>query len=64
MICTVGIDILRDEGILYARRLQGYKVPVKWMNYEASFHGILHMPGSKQRKQLLDDVAAYLQETL
>jgi len=64
MICTVGIDILRDEGILYARRLQGYGVPVKWNHYEAAFHGILHMPRSKQRKQLLDDIATYLQETL
>jgi len=64
MICTVGIDILRDEGILYARRLQKYGVLVKWNHYEAAFHGILHMPRSKQRKQLLDDIATYLHETL
>jgi len=64
MVCTAGVDILKDEGVLYARRMQSFGVPVQWNHYESAFHGIIHMPGSKQRKQILDDVSQYLQKNL
>jgi acetyl esterase/lipase len=34
LICTAGIDILRDEGIHYAHRLRQFDVPVEWKHYE------------------------------
>lgn len=34
MICTAGVDILRDEGILYAERLKEFNVPVQLNHYE------------------------------
>ncbi|KAI1706373.1 alpha/beta hydrolase fold domain-containing protein [Ditylenchus destructor] len=42
MILTCGVDILRDEGIQYARRLRSFGVPVQWNHYEAAFHAFLH----------------------
>ncbi|KAI6173604.1 Arylacetamide deacetylase [Aphelenchoides besseyi] len=62
LIMTAGVDILRDEGILYAKRLKEFNVPTKWNHYESAFHGVLNMPGSKQRKQMLNDIHAYVQE--
>uniref|UniRef100_A0A915DW24 Alpha/beta hydrolase fold-3 domain-containing protein n=1 Tax=Ditylenchus dipsaci TaxID=166011 RepID=A0A915DW24_9BILA len=35
MIVTAGVDILRDEGVLYARRMRDFGVPVQWSHYEA-----------------------------
>jgi acetyl esterase/lipase len=64
MICTVGVDILRDEGVLYAQKLRSYGVPVRWNHYESAFHGVLHMPLSKQRKQLIVDITSYLKDNL
>uniref|UniRef100_A0A914DAT8 Alpha/beta hydrolase fold-3 domain-containing protein n=2 Tax=Acrobeloides nanus TaxID=290746 RepID=A0A914DAT8_9BILA len=60
MVLTCGIDILRDEGFLYTRRLQSFDVPTKWFHYENATHGHLNLPGSKQRKQMLDDITAFV----
>jgi acetyl esterase/lipase len=62
LIMTAGVDILRDEGVMYAKRLKEFNVPTKCNHYEAAFHGILNMPKSKQRKQMLDDIHSYLSE--
>uniref|UniRef100_A0A7E4WCC3 Abhydrolase_3 domain-containing protein n=1 Tax=Panagrellus redivivus TaxID=6233 RepID=A0A7E4WCC3_PANRE len=64
MIVTAGIDILRDEGILYSKLLESYDVPVKWYHYESAFHGIMNMPKSKQRGVIIQDIAAYLKPVL
>ena len=42
-IMTAGVDIIRDEGILYAKRLRKFGVPVRWMHYEGAYHAILNM---------------------
>lgn len=62
LILTAGVDILRDEGVMYGKRLKQFNVPVKWHHYEAAFHGILNMPKSKQRKQMLNDIHSHLSE--
>jgi acetyl esterase/lipase len=60
LIMTAGVDILRDEGVLYSKRLKQFNVPVKWLHYESAFHGVINMPGSKQRTQMLNDIHSYL----
>uniref|UniRef100_A0A915ASR2 Alpha/beta hydrolase fold-3 domain-containing protein n=2 Tax=Parascaris univalens TaxID=6257 RepID=A0A915ASR2_PARUN len=60
MIITAGYDILRDEGVLYAKRLQSFNVPVQWNHYPAAYHGVINMPSSMQRNQILDDIVHYL----
>lgn len=62
MIMTAGIDILRDEGVHYARRLKECGVQTRWNHYESAFHGVMNLPRSKQRKQMLDDVHSHLME--
>ncbi|KAL3124690.1 hypothetical protein niasHT_001527 [Heterodera trifolii] len=64
MICTAGVDILRDEGILYAQRLRQFGVAVEWKHYEYAYHGILNMCKSRQRLRILTDISEYLQRTL
>ena len=64
MIITVGIDILRDEGILYGKRLESFDVPVKWFHYERAFHGILNMPKSGQRKRIIADITSFLTDKI
>ncbi|XP_070539061.1 neutral cholesterol ester hydrolase 1-like [Ptychodera flava] len=39
-IVTAGFDVLRDDGIMYAERLEQAGVPVTWLHYEEGFHGI------------------------
>lgn len=61
-IATMETDIVRDEGILYAKRLQSFSVPTLWKHYDRGYHGMLQMPESKLREQLLDDVVAFLKK--
>ncbi|XP_038051238.1 neutral cholesterol ester hydrolase 1-like [Patiria miniata] len=39
-IITVKYDILRDDGIMYAKRLEKAGVPVTWKHYKKGFHGM------------------------
>ncbi|XP_077988369.1 neutral cholesterol ester hydrolase 1-like [Glandiceps talaboti] len=39
-IVTAEFDVLRDDGILYAKRLEEANVPVTWKHYDDGFHGI------------------------
>ncbi|TKR80420.1 hypothetical protein L596_014495 [Steinernema carpocapsae] len=64
MILTCGFDILRDEGILYVRKLRKHGVSTQWNHYPAAFHGVLNMPSSSQRKQIFDDITAYIKQNL
>ncbi|KAH7678380.1 aryl-acylamidase, partial [Aphelenchoides avenae] len=54
-IATMETDIVRDEGIFYAKRLRSFNVPTVWKHYDTGYHGMLQMPGSKLREKLLDD---------
>ncbi|KAE9555969.1 hypothetical protein FO519_000825 [Halicephalobus sp. NKZ332] len=64
MIITVGVDILRDEGVLYGKRLESFNVPVKWFHYERAFHGILNMPKSQQRRRIIEDIVSFLRDKI
>jgi acetyl esterase len=63
MVITAGVDILRDEGVLYARRLQTAAVPIVWKHYPSAIHGTLNLPG-KLRQQMLTDIVEYLRSHL
>ncbi len=62
-VLTVGYDILRDDGVLYAKRLEEEGVLVNWKNYPTTFHGVLYFP-CKLRSQMLEDVTRFVQENL
>ncbi|XP_066290534.1 arylacetamide deacetylase-like [Branchiostoma lanceolatum] len=42
-ILTCGYDVLRDDGIMYAKRLESVGVPVTHDHLEGAFHGIAFM---------------------
>ncbi|XP_070538689.1 neutral cholesterol ester hydrolase 1-like [Ptychodera flava] len=46
-VLTAEFDVLRDDGILYAKRLEQAGVPVTWKNYESGFHGIFSLSVGK-----------------
>uniref|UniRef100_A0A803SYE4 Alpha/beta hydrolase fold-3 domain-containing protein n=1 Tax=Anolis carolinensis TaxID=28377 RepID=A0A803SYE4_ANOCA len=39
-ILTCEFDVLRDDGLLYKRRLEDNGVPVTWVHVENGFHGV------------------------
>ncbi|XP_022102069.1 neutral cholesterol ester hydrolase 1-like [Acanthaster planci] len=39
-ILTAEYDVLRDDGIIYAKRLEKAGVPVTWKHYKKGFHGM------------------------
>ncbi|CAI2357569.1 unnamed protein product [Caenorhabditis sp. 36 PRJEB53466] len=42
MVITCEFDILRDEGLIYAHRLEAAGVPTTTINYENGFHAMLN----------------------
>lgn len=42
-IITCEYDVLRDDGILYKKRLEDHGVPVTWYHIENGFHGVLNL---------------------
>lgn len=66
-VTTCGFDPLRDEGAAYANRLGDAGVSVNHINYDDAIHGIAQMliePMDLTRsREMMDDVAADLQET-
>ncbi|XP_053226089.1 arylacetamide deacetylase-like 4 [Podarcis raffonei] len=46
-ILTCEYDILRDDGLLYKKRLEDHGVPVTWYHVQDGFHGIMAMAGLK-----------------
>ncbi|XP_062822046.1 arylacetamide deacetylase-like 4 [Anolis carolinensis] len=40
-ILTCQFDVLRDDGVLYKKRLEDNGVPVTWCHFEDAFHGFL-----------------------
>ncbi|CAI4226285.1 unnamed protein product [Auanema sp. JU1783] len=57
-IMTCNFDVLRDEGIMYAKRLEKAGVPVDLRNYENGFHAMLnfHREVEEASKALTDVV--------
>uniref|UniRef100_A0A1I8BKB4 Alpha/beta hydrolase fold-3 domain-containing protein n=1 Tax=Meloidogyne hapla TaxID=6305 RepID=A0A1I8BKB4_MELHA len=64
MIITAGIDVLRDEGIQYAKRLKKDEVKVELKHYEAAYHGVFNMYCSKKREEIINDISNYLKKNL
>uniref|UniRef100_A0AC34QX52 Alpha/beta hydrolase fold-3 domain-containing protein n=1 Tax=Panagrolaimus sp. JU765 TaxID=591449 RepID=A0AC34QX52_9BILA len=63
LIATCGFDILRDDGVLYVKKLESHGVPVQWKHYNA-VHGILAVPVSKHRRVMMADLVAFLKNKI
>ncbi|KAM3921677.1 arylacetamide deacetylase-like 4 isoform 2-T2 [Leptodactylus fuscus] len=62
-ILTCEFDVLRDEGILYKKRLEDNGVPVTWYHVKDGFHGILSFfdqPEAVTGKLAMDNVITYI----
>uniref|UniRef100_A0A670JWR5 Alpha/beta hydrolase fold-3 domain-containing protein n=1 Tax=Podarcis muralis TaxID=64176 RepID=A0A670JWR5_PODMU len=46
-LLTCEYDVLRDDGLLYKKRLEDHGVPVTWYHVQDGFHGIMAMAGLK-----------------
>ncbi|XP_077987543.1 arylacetamide deacetylase-like [Glandiceps talaboti] len=66
-ILTAGFDVLRDDGIMYAKRLEETNISVTWKHYEEGFHGIFCQIGSlgfEVGQQCMDDFIEYSRSRL
>ncbi|XP_069597857.1 arylacetamide deacetylase-like 4 isoform X2 [Ranitomeya imitator] len=62
-ILTCEFDVLRDDGILYKKRLEDNGVPVTWYPVKDGFHGIVtsfNQPDMVSGKLALDNVITYI----
>ncbi|VDO45757.1 unnamed protein product [Haemonchus placei] len=59
-VLTAEYDILRDEGIQYAEKLQKEGVPCKWKHYKSAYHGVCNMPYSLVRRNITRDICDFL----
>lgn len=64
MILTCGYDILRDHGPQYTELLKLYHVPVVYRYYKTAYHGIMNMPASRKKREMVQDMVAYLKSQL
>lgn len=61
MIITCGIDILRDEGYLYKKRLEIIGVNVTWKHYNNTIHGIISMFDFEMRKTVMNSIFEFIE---
>ncbi|GMR45974.1 hypothetical protein PMAYCL1PPCAC_16169, partial [Pristionchus mayeri] len=59
LVITTQFDVLRDEGTLYAQRLNASGVPTQWTHYAHGFHGMLNL---HNKLQIARDVIANITE--
>lgn len=65
VVVTAGFDVLRDEGLAYAERLQADGVPVVAHHYPGTIHGFLWMDAAVDEcGQMLREVADSLRDFL
>ena len=63
IVITAGFDVLRDEGIAYAERLEAAGVPTILANYPSMIHGFVTMDRLfGEAEQAIDEAAAALSE--
>lgn len=61
VVVTAEFDVLRDEGLAYADRLEGAGVPVRRHHFDGTIHGFLWMAGAVDEcRQMLAAVASDL----
>ncbi len=67
-IITAQYDPLRDDGILYAKRLQNAKVKATWVNYKDGYHGamalIIFPIKTQVGSQMMSDLVTFLKQKL
>uniref|UniRef100_A0A8R1HX94 Alpha/beta hydrolase fold-3 domain-containing protein n=1 Tax=Caenorhabditis japonica TaxID=281687 RepID=A0A8R1HX94_CAEJA len=60
MVLTCEFDILRDEGIIYAHRLEEAGVPTTLINYENGFHAMLNFHSElHEASKSVDDIESW-----
>ena len=60
-IATAEYDVLRDDGILYARSISAAGVEVEYKHYEHAYHDLFrNYKHNRQSKRCLDDLLAFL----
>lgn len=65
VMVTAEFDVLRDEGVLFGKRLAASGVPVETMNCEGVIHGFVHYAGAIRRgRTVLREVGEKLQRHL
>ena len=68
-IITCNFDVLRDDGIIYAKRLRDSGVEVTWKNYDGGVHGSMTINHDglfrlEAGVQMRRDLVEYLNKTL
>ena len=65
LIVTADYDVLRDDGLMYARRLADAGGKVVTRNYERAFHAVIDQFNTIDvSKQAMDELVAYLVKKL
>jgi len=65
MIITMQYDILRDDGVWYAKRLREQGVDVTWKHYDGGFHGLIQFHTEVElASTVLSDVIRFVRENL
>ncbi|XP_066493632.1 arylacetamide deacetylase-like 3 isoform X2 [Tiliqua scincoides] len=64
-IVTCEYDVLRDDGLLYKKRLEDHRIPVTWYHIANGFHGILGFFDSgwfsfPSGKKGMDDIVKFI----
>ena len=63
-ILTCKHDTLRDDGIMYYKRLQEAGVEVKWVDYKAGYHGMINPVDHSVGRVAIEEFLDYLRENL
>nr|CDJ95692.1 Alpha beta hydrolase fold-3 domain containing protein [Haemonchus contortus] len=64
MVISAEFDILRDEAIQYAKKLQKEKVPCEWKHYKTACHGVCSFPNSSVKNDIIADICSFLESYL
>ncbi|XP_019646576.1 PREDICTED: arylacetamide deacetylase-like [Branchiostoma belcheri] len=69
-VSVCGTDVLRDDGIMYAKRLEMAGVQVRLARYPSGFHGVMSMDLALKHfefelgRQMLQDLVTFVREKL
>ena len=63
-LLTCHVDMLRDDGFLYAHKLREAGVPVNHVNLRHCFHGIINLLMFKDANDMVNDVVTFIRSNL